>query len=189
MSAVYNLQTYVRDRKLPYLILCILRGPCIFVLVGLLLFRQLSQSTPSSYTLESILGVLLDHTCYDYFSYNFSSSLIRRLHDFIISYLRLKARDFLSTIGTLKNGGNTNIKGRPINIKNNTPCYGYIIIYDITPKIKEWMKIKGFIPTPDGLGWFRFNNNLNFYIEVKSWDKVLYDVEIRHKSFFKKSQI
>ena len=51
------------------------------------------------------------------------------------------------------------------------------------------MKIKGFIPTPDGLGWFRFNNNLNFYIEVKSWDKVLYDVEIRHKSFFKKSQI
>ena len=36
------------------------------------------------------------------FSYNLSSSLIRRLHDFIIPYLRLKARDFLSTIGTLK---------------------------------------------------------------------------------------
>ena len=102
MSEVYNLQTYVRDRKLPYLILCILRGPCIFVLVILLLFRQLSQSIPSSYTLESILGVLLDHTCYDYFSYNFSSFLIRRLHDFIIPYLRLKARDFLSPIGTLK---------------------------------------------------------------------------------------
>jgi hypothetical protein len=91
-------------------------------------------------------------------------------------------------ISALKNGKYTNIKGRPINIENNTPCYGYIIC-DITPKIKEWMKIKGFKPTPDGLGWFNFNDPLSTYIELISWNKLLQDATMRNKIFFKKLEI
>ena len=39
---------------------------------------------------------------------------------------------------------------------------------------------------PDRLGFFQWRENINLYIEVLSWDKVLKDANMRNKIFFHK---
>ena len=75
-------------------------------------------------------------------------------------------------------------KGRKINIAQNTPFYGYVVC-DLTPKVERWLELeKDYKPMPDRLGWFRWHDNINLYMEVVSWDKVLRDAEMRNKIFF-----
>ena len=71
-------------------------------------------------------------------------------------------------------------------VAENTPFYGYVVC-DLTSKVEKWLETeKDFKPMPDGLGWFRWRGNINLYIEVISWDKVLKDAGMRNKIFFKK---
>ena len=77
-------------------------------------------------------------------------------------------------------------EGRQIAVADNTPFYGYIVC-DVTPKVKSWLqREKDFRPMPDSLGWFQWMGNINLYIEVISWDKVLNDSQMRNKIFFQK---
>ena len=39
---------------------------------------------------------------------------------------------------------------------------------------------------PDGMGWFDYFGNINLYIEVLSWEKLLKDADMRNKIFFHK---
>ena len=39
---------------------------------------------------------------------------------------------------------------------------------------------------PDRLGWFQWIANINLYVEVISWDKVLKDAQMRNQIFFQK---
>jgi hypothetical protein len=39
---------------------------------------------------------------------------------------------------------------------------------------------------PDRLGWYQWRGNINLYIEVMSWDKVLKDAKMRNQIFFHK---
>jgi hypothetical protein len=39
---------------------------------------------------------------------------------------------------------------------------------------------------PDRLGWFGWFKNINLYVEVVSWDKVLRDAKMRNRIFFEK---
>ena len=39
---------------------------------------------------------------------------------------------------------------------------------------------------PDRLGYFKLHENLNLYIEVIGWDKVLKDASMRNRIFFHK---
>ena len=58
---------------------------------------------------------------------------------------------------------------------------------DLTPKVERWLKReKNFTAMPDRLGWFDWMGNINLYVEVISWDKVLRDAGIRNKIFFEK---
>lgn len=93
----------------------------------------------------------------------------------IIRYVRkLKAGDFRTPVG------------REISISDNTPFYGYVIC-DLTPKIKSWLEEeKDFKPMPDRLGYFKWHESLNLYIEVLSWDKILSDATMRNRIFFHK---
>lgn len=76
--------------------------------------------------------------------------------------------------------------GRPVLVADNTPFYGYVVC-DLTPKVKEWLfDVKNFTEMPDTLGWFAWVGNINLYIEVLSWDKVLEDATMRNKIFFHK---
>jgi hypothetical protein len=75
-------------------------------------------------------------------------------------------------------------EGRKIHIAQNTPFYGYVVC-DLTPKVENWLEFeKDYKPMPDRLGWFRWHDNINLYMEVISWDKVLRDAEMRNRIFF-----
>jgi hypothetical protein len=77
-------------------------------------------------------------------------------------------------------------KGREIHISETTPFYGYVIC-DLTPKVKRWLRDeKNFTPMPDNLGWFQWYANINLYVEVLSWDKMLKDADMRNRVFFHK---
>lgn len=77
-------------------------------------------------------------------------------------------------------------EGRKILIAQNTPFYGYVIC-DLTSKVEKWLHDeKNFTPMPDSLGWYDWIGNINLYIEVLSWDKVLKDAQLRNKVFFQK---
>ena len=77
-------------------------------------------------------------------------------------------------------------EGRRILVGDNTPFYGYVVC-DLTPKVESWLqREKDFKPMPDRLGWFQWMGNINLYIEVISWDKVLKDAQMRNKVFFHK---
>lgn len=43
--------------------------------------------------------------------------------------------------------------------------------------------------TPDGAGYFKFHTQLNCYIEILSYDKMLDDAKKRNRAFFEKLQI
>lgn len=77
-------------------------------------------------------------------------------------------------------------EGRKIRIADATPFYGYVIC-DLTKKVETWLaEEKDFTQMPDGLGWFHWRRNINLYIEVLSWDKLLKDANMRNKIFFQK---
>ena len=89
-------------------------------------------------------------------------------------------------VNSIKKGKFKTPKGRPIQVAENTPFYGYVMC-EITEKVKEWLKMeKDFTPMPDGGGWFKWFGNNNLYMEVLSWDKVLRDAEMRNRVFFHK---
>ena len=85
----------------------------------------------------------------------------------------------------IQDGQCTTPTGRNIQVEENTPFYGYVVC-DWSKKVKKWLYKKDFKPMPDNLGWFRRQENINLYIEVLSWDKVIKDAELRNKIFFKK---
>jgi|688.fasta_scaffold20930_8 hypothetical protein len=77
-------------------------------------------------------------------------------------------------------------KNRSINVLDTTPFYGYIIC-ELTAKVRKWLEFtKDYAKTPDNDGYFKYNSNMNMYIEVISWDKLLKDAKQRNDIFFKK---
>lgn len=89
-------------------------------------------------------------------------------------------------VNKVRDGDFKTPKGRNILISENTPFYGYVIC-DLSSKVVLWLeREKDFKPMPDKLGWFKWIDNINLYIEVLSWDKVLRDAEMRSKIFFHK---
>ena len=77
-------------------------------------------------------------------------------------------------------------EGRKINVSDSTTFYGYVVC-DLTRKVDRWLeREKNFTRMPDGLGWFMWFGNINLYVEVLSWDKLLKDAEMRNKVFFHK---
>ena len=89
-------------------------------------------------------------------------------------------------VNRIREGKGTTRLGRSVLVTKNTSFYGYVVC-DFTPKIESWLELeKNFTPMPDRLGWFHWMGNINLYIEVISWDKVLKNAEMRSKVFFHK---
>ena len=89
-------------------------------------------------------------------------------------------------VNNIRDGKYTTPEGRKIMVSDNTPFYGYVVC-DLTTKVETWLiREKNFKPMPDRLGWFQWIENINLYIEVISWDKVLKDVNMRNRIFFHK---
>jgi len=89
-------------------------------------------------------------------------------------------------VNNIRDGKYKTPEGRKILVGDNTPFYGYLVC-DLTPKVESWLeREKNFKPMPDRLGWFQWMGNINLYVEVISWDKVLKDAKMRNQIFFQK---
>ncbi|MEW6238574.1 MAG: ATP-binding protein [Candidatus Omnitrophota bacterium] len=89
-------------------------------------------------------------------------------------------------VNDIRDGKYKTPEGRKILVSDNTPFYGYVVC-DLTQKIESWLeREKDFKPMPDRLGWFQWMGNINLYVEVISWDKVLKDAKMRNQIFFHK---
>ena len=82
----------------------------------------------------------------------------------------------------IQQGRATDRRGRPIPWKT-VPFYAYVIC-DITPEIKTACKKAQLLETPDGMGYFGFNQHYNTYIEVMAFSKVLENSKSRNRVFF-----
>lgn len=89
-------------------------------------------------------------------------------------------------VNDIRDGKYKTPEGRKILVADNTPFYGYVVC-DLTTKVETWLeREKNFTPMPDRLGWFQWMGNINLYVEVISWDKVLKDAKMRSQIFFQK---
>lgn len=89
-------------------------------------------------------------------------------------------------VNDIKDGKFKTPEGRKMLVADNTPFYGFVIC-DLTSKVERWLdREKNFKPMPDRLGWFSWLENINLYIEVLSWDKVIKDAKMRNQIFFHK---
>lgn len=89
-------------------------------------------------------------------------------------------------VNSIRDGKYKTPEGRRMRVGENTPFYGYVVC-DLTQKVEAWLeREKDFKPMPDRLGWFQWMGNINLYIEVISWDKVLKDARMRNQIFFEK---
>jgi hypothetical protein len=89
-------------------------------------------------------------------------------------------------VNDIRDGKYKTPEGRKMLVADNTPFYGYVVC-DLTAKVETWLeREKDFKPMPDRLGWFQWLANINLYVEVVSWDKVLKDAKMRNQIFFQK---
>ncbi|CAB1249537.1 ATP-binding protein [Clostridium sp. MT-14] len=87
----------------------------------------------------------------------------------------------------IRKGNAKDKNGRNIIIAENSPFYLYIIA-DITPNLVEQAENATLTKTPDGMGFFGYNDskNLNAYIEIISYEKLLEDAKKRNRILFDK---
>ncbi len=103
--------------------------------------------------------------------YNFNDNPITQLYNYVTSLKTNKVQDK---------------DGRLIKIGVNTKFYLYAIC-DITSTLtNKIVPFFGLRQTPDKLGYYDFNDNLNAYIEILSYDKILNDAQKRNKILFDK---
>ena len=89
-------------------------------------------------------------------------------------------------VNEIRDGKYKTPEGRKMLVAENTPFYGFVVC-DLTSKVEAWLeREKDFKPMPDRLGWFQWMSNINLYVEVISWDKVLKDAQMRNRIFFQK---
>ena len=89
-------------------------------------------------------------------------------------------------VNDIRDGKCKTPEGRKVLVVDNTPFYGFVVC-DLTTKVEAWLvREKDFKPMPDRLGWFQWRENINLYVEVVGWDKVLKDAKMRNQVFFKK---
>ncbi len=75
--------------------------------------------------------------------------------------------------------------GQHVQVSEKTRFYCYILA-DMTPNLKHLAKRNEFYETPDGLGYFKFSQNYNAYVEIISYRKMLEDAKRRNRVLFEK---
>lgn len=75
--------------------------------------------------------------------------------------------------------------GRLIKVGDNTRFYLYAVC-DVTSTLEKTLDFYGFSQTPDKMGYYNFNDKLNAYVEILSYDKLICDAKKRNKVLFDK---
>ncbi len=89
-------------------------------------------------------------------------------------------------IREIKGGHFKDKHGREIKVQSDRiPAYAYVIC-DTTKEIEIIAQNKGFLATPDNLGYYGYNPSLQTYVEVISYTKLLRDAKKRNRILFDK---
>lgn len=89
-------------------------------------------------------------------------------------------------IREIKTGHFKDKNGREIKVlSQRIPAYGYVIC-DTTEEVEIIAQNKGYLPTPDNLGYYGYNPSLSAYVEVISYTKLLNDAKKRNRILFEK---
>lgn len=88
-------------------------------------------------------------------------------------------------VAFLKSGKAMDKDGRLIKAGANTKFYLYAVC-DVTNTLERIPDYHDFTQTPDKLGFYRYNEKMNAYIEILSYDKIINDAKQRNKILFDK---
>ena len=88
-------------------------------------------------------------------------------------------------VNFLKSGNAKDKDGRLIRVSSNTKFYLYAVC-DVTNTLERILDFHDFTQTPDKLGFYRYNEKMNAYIEILSYDKIINDAKQRNKILFDK---
>jgi len=88
----------------------------------------------------------------------------------------------------LRESNSTDKDGRLLDLRTGVPIYAYIVC-DLTAKLRIFAENQNFTKLPDNDGYFNFNKNLDLYIEIISFDKLVRDAGQRNKALFDKLNI
>ena len=89
-------------------------------------------------------------------------------------------------IREIKTGHFKDKNGREIKVQSQRiPAYGYVIC-DTTEEVEIIAQNKGYLSTPDNLGYYGYNPSLSAYVEVISYTKLLNDAKKRNRILFEK---
>lgn len=94
-------------------------------------------------------------------------------------------KQVLGYVNDIKNGTVKKASGRPFGNVSSAAFYCYII-GDLTETMKEDAKYAGLIKTPDGEGYFGYNQPVGAYVEVISYEKLVKDAKKRNQVLFDK---
>lgn len=83
----------------------------------------------------------------------------------------------------VRDGNVTTAAGRPIPRSDQIPGFCYVAA-DLTPTVQDRCMQANLRMTPDGLGYFGYNDNYKAYIEVSSFDRLLNMAHQRNRAFF-----
>ena len=102
--------------------------------------------------------------------YNSGSNPVNQLYEYV----------------TKLKGNNVKDKdGRIIRVGDNTQFYLYAVC-DITSTLEQVLTFHDFTQTPDKMGYYRYHEKMNAYIEILSYDKIISDAQKRNKILFDK---
>lgn len=91
----------------------------------------------------------------------------------------------LGYLDRIRRGGVQTPRGRPIPHSDDLPGYCYVVC-DLTESIVEMCKVSDLTETSDHLGYFGFHKAYKSYIEVISFDRLVYSAKERNQAFFDK---
>lgn len=91
----------------------------------------------------------------------------------------------LRYIDRIREGKAKDRGGSTIEIPEKIPFYCYVIA-SLTPKLREFSRMSGLTPTPDGGGFFGYIPDYRAYVEVLSFKKIFEDAKRRNQAFFDK---
>ncbi len=100
--------------------------------------------------------------------YSSSSNPVNQLYEYVTKLKRNNVKDK---------------DGRIIEIGSNTVLF--VSVCDITSTLEQILTFHDFTQTPDKMGYYRYHEKMNAYIEILSYDKII-DAQKRNKILFDK---
>ena len=88
----------------------------------------------------------------------------------------------LEYVSEIRAGNAETHEGRPILVDENTRFYLYAIC-DIDKSLRKIIQRDDYKQLPDKLGYYKYHNGYNAYIEIIPFDKLVNDARVRNRIF------